>query len=37
VLAELLVRERDHTERDLGVAGELAVVAHLRLGSREAR
>src|ERR1700722_11622427 len=37
VLAELRVRELDHAERDLRVAGELAVEADLGLGAREAR
>src|SRR6266700_3424625 len=37
VLAEFLVGELDHAEGDLGVAGELAVVADLRLGARKAR
>src|SRR5580700_2466963 len=37
VLAKLLVGEVDHPERDLGIAGELAAVADLRLGARIAR
>src|SRR5258708_7831343 len=37
VLAEFRGGELDHAERDLGVAGELAVVADLRLGARKPR
>src|ERR1700722_15700724 len=37
VLAEFRVGEFNDTEGDLGVAGELAVVANLRRGPRKAR